>query len=72
MNGEIRQKGDLADLIWSVPETISFLSDFYLLAPGDLIFTGTPAGVGAVVPGDRLVGRVEGFGSLEVKIVPAL
>ncbi len=72
VNGEVRQKGDLADLIWSVPETISYLSDFYLLAPGDLIFTGTPAGVGAVVPGDRLVGRVEGFGSLEVTIIPAL
>jgi fumarylpyruvate hydrolase len=72
VNGEVRQKGDLADLIWSVPETISYLSDFYTLAPGDLIFTGTPAGVGPVQPGDRLVGRVEGLGTLEVTIVPAL
>lgn len=72
VNGEVRQKADLAELIWSVPETISFLSDYYTLAPGDLIFTGTPAGVGAVKPGDRLVGRVEGLGTLEVTIVPAL
>ncbi|MBX9965607.1 MAG: fumarylacetoacetate hydrolase family protein [Burkholderiales bacterium] len=72
VNGELRQKGDLADLIWSVPETISYLSDYYTLAPGDIIFTGTPAGVAAVVPGDKLVGKVEGFGTLEVKIIPAL
>jgi fumarylpyruvate hydrolase len=55
-----------------VPETISYLSDYYTLAPGDIIFTGTPAGVAAVVPGDKLVGKVEGFGTLEVKIIPAL
>lgn len=72
VNGEVRQKGDLADLIWSVPETISFLSDYYTLVPGDLIFTGTPAGVAAVVPGDKLVGKVEGLGTLEVTIIPAL
>lgn len=72
VNGELRQKGDLADLIWSVPETISYLSDYYTLAPGDIIFTGTPAGVAAVVPGDKLVGKVEGFGTLEVNIIPAL
>lgn len=72
VNGEMRQRGDLADLIWSVPETISYLSDYYTLAPGDIIFTGTPAGVAAVVPGDKLVGKVEGFGTLEVKIIPAL
>ena len=72
VNGELRQQGDLADLIWSVPETISFLSDYYTLAPGDLIYTGTPAGVGAVVPGDRLTGRVDGLGELHVHILPAL
>ena len=72
VNGDTRQKGDLADLIWSVPETISFLSDYYLLAAGDLIFTGTPAGVGAVVPGDRLTGRIDGLGELAVHILPAL
>ncbi len=72
VNGTARQKADLADLIWSVPETISFLSDYYTLAPGDLIFTGTPAGVAAVVPGDRLVGRIDGLGELSVTILPPL
>lgn len=72
VNGEVRQRGDLRDLIWSVPETISFLSDYYVLAPGDLIFTGTPAGVGAVVPGDELVGRIAGMGELRVRITDPL
>ncbi len=72
VNGETRQAADLSDLIWSVAETISYLSDYYTLAPGDLIFTGTPAGVGAVVPGDRLLGRVEGLEPLAVEILPAL
>ncbi|MFO1318975.1 MAG: fumarylacetoacetate hydrolase family protein [Burkholderiales bacterium] len=72
VNGELRQQGDLADLIWSVPETISFLSDYYTLEAGDIIFTGTPAGVAAVVPGDQLVGRVEGLSDLTVRIIPAL
>ncbi|MCW5623972.1 MAG: fumarylacetoacetate hydrolase family protein [Burkholderiales bacterium] len=71
VNGDERQKGDLADLIWSVPETISFLSDYYQLMAGDLIFTGTPAGVAAVVPGDRLVGAVAGLGTLDVTILEA-
>lgn len=70
VNGKERQKADLADLIWSVPETISFLSDYYTLCPGDLIFTGTPAGVAAVVAGDRLVGRIDGLGTLDVTILP--
>jgi fumarylpyruvate hydrolase len=69
VNGETRQKGDLADLIWNVADTISFLSDYYRLQPGDLIFTGTPAGVGAVVKGDKLVGRIAGLGELQVDIV---
>lgn len=69
VNGQLRQQGDLADLIWSVPETIAFLSRYYTLQPGDLIFTGTPAGVGAVVRGDRLSGRVEGLTELQVEIV---
>jgi fumarylpyruvate hydrolase len=72
VNGQERQKADLADLIWSVPETISFLSDYYTLCPGDLIFTGTPAGVAAVVAGDRLVGRIDGLGALDVTILPPL
>lgn len=72
VNGELRQQGDLSDLIWSVPETISFLSDYYTLEAGDIIFTGTPAGVAAVVPGDQLVGRVEGLSDLVVRILPPL
>jgi fumarylpyruvate hydrolase len=72
VNGEIRQAADLSELIWSVAETISYLSDYYTLAPGDLIFSGTPAGVGAVVPGDRLLGRIEGLEPLAVEILPAL
>lgn len=69
VNGELRQQGDVSDLIWSVPETIAFLSQYYSLQPGDLIFTGTPAGVGAVVRGDRLKGAVEGVAELIVEIV---
>ena len=69
VNGERRQTGDLRDLIWNVPETIAFLSDYYRLQPGDLIFTGTPAGVAAVKQGDVLVGEIEGLTRLEVKIV---
>jgi fumarylpyruvate hydrolase len=69
VNGQLRQKGDLQDLIWNVPDTIAFLSKYYRLQPGDLIFTGTPAGVGAVKPGDTLVGKVEGLAELRVTIV---
>jgi len=69
VNGEPRQSGDLRDLIWSVPDTIAFLSDYYRLQPGDLIFTGTPAGVGAVKKGDVLVGAVEGLAQLKVTII---
>jgi fumarylpyruvate hydrolase len=69
VNGELRQSGDLQDMIWNVPDTIAFLSEYYRLQPGDLIFTGTPAGVGAVKQGDVLVGAVEGLTELRVKIV---
>jgi fumarylpyruvate hydrolase len=69
VNGEQRQQGDLSDMIWNVPDTIAFLSEYYLLRPGDLIFTGTPAGVGAVKRGDKLVGRVEGLAELAVEII---
>lgn len=68
VNGEIRQRGDVADMIWSVPEVIAHLSQYYHLGLGDLIFTGTPEGVGAVRPGDRLVGRIDGLGELTVTI----
>ncbi len=69
VNGVRRQAGDLADLIWNVSETIAALSRAWTLAPGDLIFTGTPAGVGAVVPGDTLVGAIDGLGRLQLTIV---
>ena len=69
VNGEIRQQGDLKDMIWNVPDLISYLSRFYTLQPGDIIMTGTPAGVGAVVPGDKLVGEIEGLGKLIVNII---
>jgi fumarylpyruvate hydrolase len=67
-NGETRQHSDVSELVWSVPEIIAHLSGFYHLGPGDLIFTGTPAGVGPVAPGDRLEGAIEGVGALSVMI----
>jgi fumarylpyruvate hydrolase len=69
VNGEMRQKGDVNQMIWKVPEMISYLSDYFTLAPGDLIMSGTPAGVGAVKAGDKLVGHVDGVGDLTVKVV---
>ncbi|MEX2648217.1 MAG: fumarylacetoacetate hydrolase family protein [Alphaproteobacteria bacterium] len=69
VNGETRQVGDLGRMIWSVPETIAELSTLFTLAPGDLVFTGTPAGVGPVRPGDELVGSIEGVGTLRVRVV---
>ena len=69
VNGELRQLGDLADMIWDVPHMLHFLSQYYELLPGDLVFTGTPSGVGAVVAGDLLVGRIESLGELRVRIV---
>ena len=68
VNGGIAQDADLSDQIWSVAEVIAALSGLVRLAPGDLIFTGTPAGVGPVEPGDVLVGSIEGVGSLEIGI----
>ncbi|MEX2123005.1 MAG: fumarylacetoacetate hydrolase family protein [Woeseia sp.] len=69
VNGNLRQEGNLADMIWSVPEAIAELSTFYTLAPGDLLFTGTPAGVGPVVAGDRLTGGIDGVGEIGIDIV---
>jgi fumarylpyruvate hydrolase len=69
VNAEIRQQGDLNQLIWKVPEMISYLSGLFTLQPGDIIMTGTPAGVGAVVRGDVLEGFVEGIGTIEVVVV---
>ncbi len=69
INGETRQEGDLNQLIWKVPEMIAYLSGLFTLAPGDLIFSGTPAGVGPVNRGDRLDGHVDGVGELSVTVV---
>ncbi len=68
VNGTVKQKGDLAELIWSVNETIEQLSAAWALQPGDLIFTGTPAGVAAVVRGDVMEGAIAGLGSLKVAV----
>jgi fumarylpyruvate hydrolase len=64
VNGEPRQEGDLSELIWSVAEIIAELSTLFELAPGDLIYTGTPAGVAALQPGDRLEGGIDGIDTL--------
>jgi fumarylpyruvate hydrolase len=64
----VRQSSDLSQMIWSVAETVSYLSGLVRLAPGDLIFTGTPEGVAAVRRGDLLEGSVEGVGTLTVRI----
>jgi fumarylpyruvate hydrolase len=69
VNGAERQRGDLDQMIWKVPEMIACLSRLFTLAAGDLIFSGTPAGVGAVVKGDRIHGHVDGVGDLEVVVV---
>jgi fumarylpyruvate hydrolase len=69
VNDKVTQDGDLSDLIWSVPEIVAALSTYVALAPGDLIFTGTPAGVGPIVRGDVLVGEIAGVGEVRTKIV---
>jgi len=69
VNGEVRQRGDLAQLIWRVPEVIASLSTLFTLAPGDLIYTGTPAGVGPVRRGDVLDGGVDGVGTVQTRVV---
>jgi fumarylpyruvate hydrolase len=68
VNGQVRQQADLSQLIWSVPEILADLSQYYHLQPGDLVFTGTPEGVGAVVAGDRLEGSIEGVGPISLAI----
>jgi fumarylpyruvate hydrolase len=69
VNGTLRQEGDLSQLIWSVPLIVAHLSTLVTLRPGDLIFTGTPSGVGPVKPGDVLDGEIDGVGTLLVTIV---
>lgn len=68
VNGEVKQSSDISQLIHSVPAVIAHLSQYYHLQAGDLIYTGTPEGVGAVKPGDRLEGSIEGVGTLTVTI----
>ena len=70
VNGDIKQDADLADLIWSVREHVAILSHSMSLAPGDIIMTGTPAGVAALVEGDVVTGGVDGIATLEVTIGP--
>jgi fumarylpyruvate hydrolase len=69
VNGAVKQQGDLNQMIWKVPEMIAILSGLFELQPGDLIFSGTPAGVGAVKRGDVLEGLVEGVAALKVRVV---
>jgi fumarylpyruvate hydrolase len=72
VNGTLRQEGDLNQMIWNVPETISKLSEMVALEAGDIIMTGTPSGVAATVAGDKIECEVEGVGSLTVTIGPPL
>ncbi|MCX7865019.1 MAG: fumarylacetoacetate hydrolase family protein [Novosphingobium sp.] len=71
LNGTTRQDARLSQMIWSVAELIADLSALYHLHPGDLLFTGTPAGVGPVAPGDRLEGAIEGLAGVSLEIAPA-
>ena len=68
VNGTVKQNADLKDLIWSVPEVIANLSNYYHLQPGDLIYTGTPEGVGPLQPGDKVTGRIDGVGDIALTI----
>jgi len=69
VNGERRQSGDLNQMIWSLPEQIAFLSRLFTLQPGDVIMTGTPAGVGPIVRGDKMHGHVDGLVDLNIEVV---
>jgi len=69
VNGKRRQSGDLKQMIWDIPHQIAFLSGLFELGAGDLIFTGTPAGVGAITKGDRMHAHIDGVGDLEVRVV---
>ena len=69
VNGAEKQRSDVSQLIWSVAETVAYLSTLFELHPGDLIFTGTPEGVGAVVKGDTMKGGVDGLGEFSVRVV---
>jgi len=68
VNGKVRQSGDLQQMIWSVPQILAQLSNYFELLAGDLIFTGTPAGVGALVSGDHVSASIAGIGNLQFQI----
>jgi fumarylpyruvate hydrolase len=70
VNGALRQEGDIADMIWRVPEVLAELATWFELKAGDLVFTGTPSGVGRLEPGDRVRGGVDGVGLLEHSVAP--
>src|SRR5690606_29822214 len=70
VNGEIRQDADLSELIWPIADVISICSRSVRLRPGDLIYTGTPAGVGTLQPGDKVEGGVDGLGTITIQIAP--
>jgi fumarylpyruvate hydrolase len=71
VNGEIKQNADISELIHKVPEVVAHLSGFYHLQPGDLIYTGTPEGVGPVKPGDVLEGAIDSVGTITLTLAPA-
>jgi len=68
VNGQTKQSADVSQLIHNVPAVIAHLSQYYHLRPGDLIYTGTPEGVGPVKPGDRLEGSIEGVGTIAAQV----
>jgi fumarylpyruvate hydrolase len=69
VNGQPRQSSDIAKLIWSVAECVAYLSEYEALEPGDIIMTGTPEGVNAVVAGDLMRGEIQGLGAIEVRVI---
>ncbi|MEO1266227.1 MAG: fumarylacetoacetate hydrolase family protein, partial [Pseudomonadota bacterium] len=69
VNGDVRQEGDLGQMIWKVPEMIAHLSEYFELAPGDVILSGTPSGVGPVVKGDRMDAAIDRLGRISVEVV---
>lgn len=69
VDGTERQRGDLSDMLWTIPEQIAYLSAYFTLHPGDLIFTGTPSGVGAVARGQSMRAAIDGLGAIELRVV---
>lgn len=68
VNGEERQRSDISDMIWSLPDTVAYLSGLFELFPGDLIYTGTPEGVGRIVRGDVMTGGIDGLGEFAIQV----